>query len=56
MMTLISILTRDCHTRAGVERPSQPHNVSLLADRGSVVYQISESIGRLRFVWFVVSP
>ena len=42
--------------RAGVEKPSQPHSFPLLADRGSAVYQISESIGRLHFVWYVVNP
>ena len=41
--------------RAGVENPGQPRIFSLFADRGSVVYQISESICRLRFVCFVVS-
>lgn len=35
--------------RAGLEEPSQPHDLSFLADRGSVVYQISESIGKLHF-------
>ena len=54
MKTLISILTRDCHMRAGVEKPSQLHIVSALADRGSAAYRFRESIGRLDYAWFVV--